>query len=72
VPRWGRWVANVAGVLISVLLWVIAVQYPVEPVENTPLKVLSMFWALAPPAWFFVDWWFYKGLTMDQSLSTSS
>ena len=63
MPKWGRWVATSVGLLVTAVLWVKAgTCLGCKPQDNPSLKMPGIFWAIAPPVWFFFDWYFYKGL----------
>jgi hypothetical protein len=62
-----RWVLDAIVALGTIIaLFVILWQFGVSGTEHLEermlrLKMLGAFWALAPPLWFFLDWWWYKG-----------
>jgi hypothetical protein len=57
------WVADAIGLAISIGL-AIAAYFAAQDSERTLLlKILAVFWGVAPPIWFIAEWRFYPGLT---------
>jgi len=61
MPRWVQsWVTG-AALLITAVLAILAFNVPGDMAKNPYAKAVGLFWALGPPAWFFLEWYFYKG-----------
>jgi hypothetical protein len=62
MPRWAGFAAIAIGILVSIGLGAEAARFQWHSDDQVRwLKIVGVFWAVAPPIWFFLEWWLYPG-----------